>query len=184
MRRLPKFLIAVALCLVLSPFSSIAAPVPSLRIDILDSEILVGEAFDIDVIAVGVAATDEVLAFGFDVIHSSSFDFNSAMVGAGFMDDSALLPDTDVAGIAFPGIQGGDDITLATLNFTALLAGIYSLVIYTDVADRNEGLFTFDLGQIDITTTSKVSVVPIPTTLLLLGTGLAGLLVLKRRFRR
>jgi hypothetical protein len=145
---------------------------------------MVGEAFDIGVIAVDVAASDEVLAFGFDVIHSKSFKFNTATVGTGFFDDSELLPDTDVAGSAFPGIQGSDDITIATLNFTASLAGIYSLVIYTDLADRNEGLFTFDLGQIDITTNSKVSVVPIPTTLLLLGTGLSGLLVLKRRFRR
>jgi hypothetical protein len=181
MRRLPTILIAIVLCFVLSSFSSIAAPVPSLKLDILDSEILPGEPFDIDVIAVGVAALDEVLAFGFDVIHSSSFKFNKATVGTGFNDDSAMFLNTDVAGSAFPGLPGGDDITLATLNFTPSLAGAFSLVIYTDLAVPNEGLFTLNFPQVDLTTCSKVNVVPIPTTLMLLGTGLAGLIAFRRR---
>ena len=145
MRRLPTVLIALGICSVLSSCSAIAAPIPSLKIDILDSDILTGEAFDIDVIAEGVAPLDVVLAFGFDVIHSSSFKFNKVTVGAGFNDDSAKFPNIDVAGSAFPGIQGGDDITLATLNFTPSLAGAFSLVIYSDVAVLNEGLFTFSI---------------------------------------
>ena len=95
-----------------------------------------------------------------------------------------MFPNTDVAGSAFPGIQGGVDITLATLNFTPSLAGTFSLVIYSDLADLDEGLFTLDSDQVDITTCSKVNVVPIPTTLLLLATGLVGLVTLKRRFRQ
>lgn len=186
MRRRPTILIAIGLCLVLSSYSVIAAPIPSLKLSVLDSEIHTGVAFDIDVIAVGVAALDEVLAFGFDVIHSSSFKFNNATVGTGFNDDSAMFPNTDVAGSAFPGIEGGDDITLATLNFTPFLVGTFSLVIYTDLAVPNEGLFTLDIPQIDITTCSKVgvNVVPIPTTLLLLGTSLVGLVAFRRRFRQ
>jgi hypothetical protein len=183
MKKVSTILITIGFCLLLSSFSTVAAPLPSLELDILDSEIQVGEAFDIDVIAVDVAASDEVLAFGFDVIHSSSFTFNEATVGDGFFDDSASFPDTDVAGSAFPGIQGGQDITLATLNFTPALAGTFSLVIFSDMAELSEGLFTFALGQGDITTCSNVNVVPIPPTMLLLGAGLIGLVSLKRRSR-
>ena len=186
MRRLTTIFIAIGLCLALSSFSTVAAPIPHLKLEKVDSEILVGEAFDIDVMAVGVAALDEVLAFGFDVIHSSSFKLNQATVGTGFNDDSAMFPNTDVAGSAFPGIPGGNDILLATLNFTPSLAGVFSLVIYSDLADPNEGLFTFDFPQVDITTcdTVNVNAVPIPTTIMLLGTGLAGLILVRRRFRR
>ena len=184
MKRLPTILIAVVLCLVLTSFNAAAAPIPSLKLNILDTEISVGKAFDIDVIAVGVTALDQVLAFGFDIIHSSSFNFNKATVGNGFNDDSAMLPNTDVAGSAFPAIPGGTDILLATLNFTPSLAGTFSLVLFSDLANSNEGLFTLDYPQIDITTCSKVNVVPIPTTLMLFGTGLAGLVMLRRRFRR
>jgi hypothetical protein len=181
MNRLPTILIAIGLSLVLSSFSAFASPIPSLKLDIFDSEILTGEPFDIDVVAVGVPDMDEVLAFGFDVIHSSSFRLNKATVGTGFNDDSAMFPNTDVAGSAFPGVSGGNDVLLATLNFSPSLLGTFSLVIYSDLADPNEGLFTFDFPQVDITTRDTVSVVPIPATFLLLGSGLAGLIMFRRR---
>ena len=185
MNRLPTILTAIGLCLVLSSFNVVAATIPSLRLDILDSEILTGEAFDIDVIAVDVAASEFVLAFGFDVIHSSSFEFNKATVGTGFDDDSDKFLNTDVAGSAFEAIPGPDDITLATLNFMPSLPGTFSLVIYSDpLADDNEGLTLLFSEPVDITTCSKVEVVPIPTTLLLLASGLGGIMVFRRNFRR
>ena len=98
-----------------------------------------------------------------------------------------MFLNTDVAGSAFPGIIGDEDITLATLNFTSFQGGSFSLVIYSDLADPNEGLFTFGIPQVDITTCSKVNVapIPIPSTLLLFGTSLAGLVAFKKkRFRQ
>jgi hypothetical protein len=64
-----------------------------------------------------------------------------------------------------------------------VITSTFSLVLYTDLSDPNEGLFTLDFPQVDITTFSKVNVVPIPTTLMLLGSGLAGLVMLKKKFR-
>jgi hypothetical protein len=64
-----------------------------------------------------------------------------------------------------------------------VITSTFSLVLYTDLSDPNEGLFTLDFPQVDITTFNKVNVVPIPTTLMLLGSGLAGLVMLKKKFR-
>jgi hypothetical protein len=160
--------------------------IPTVSLDILDPLIYPGETFEVNVIADGVTdvdpfwGPDELLAFGFDVIYPASFAFNGAMVGPGFFDDSALFPDTDVAGSAFPGISG-DDILLATLSFTPSVAGSFSLGIFSDISDPNEGLITWLYPQIDITTSADVNVVPEPGTLLLVGSGFIGLKVLRRK---
>ncbi|MGD8908029.1 MAG: PEP-CTERM sorting domain-containing protein [Chromatiales bacterium] len=121
---------------------------------------------------------DEVLAFAFDVVAPSSINYNGAILGAGFLDDSLLLPDTDIAAHAVPGVSG-DDILLADLSFTPTLAGIFNVGIFSDLLDPNEGLFTM-LYREDMTS-SIVVAAPEPSSLTLLCVGLAIMLSLRKR---
>ena len=171
-------------------------------LDVSSTDINVGDTFTIDVIANGVTDIDSVmgpdlvLAFGFDVDYTGTeFSYNSATVGASFFDDSLLFGGTDVAGSTDPfGMPvDGYNILLATLNFTSLTAGDYSLGILSDITDPNEGLMTWLYFQptIDITSNVNLSVasapapapVPEPATLLLLGMGLAGFAGFRKKFK-
>jgi len=168
-----------------------AQAIPIVKLEVPDPFIAPGETFVINVIVNGVTdldpflGSDELLAFGFDVISPSSVTFNGATVGHGFFDDSALFLDTDVAGSAFPGISG-NDILLASLSFSATSVGSYLIGIQSDIFNPNQGLITWLHPQIDATTFSRVSVsvsVPEPPTILLLFLGLvgAGVVRIKRR---
>ena len=166
-----------------------ALAIPIVKLEVPDSFIAPGEVFVINVIADGMTdldpflGSDELLAFGFDVISPSSVTFNGATVGHGFFDDSALFLDSDVAGSAFPGISG-NDILLASLSFSATSVGSYLIGIQSDIFNPNQGLITWLHPQIDATTFSLVSVsVPEPPTMLLLLLGLAGAGVVRIRRR-
>lgn len=176
-----KILAVIGLFFVLSVTNAFATPTPVLRLDIVDPEISVGQTFSINVIAEDVALTDEVLAFGFDTIYSSSFTFIDAAVGDGFYDDSNRFDDILVAGSAFPGISGGSDILLSTLSFRPSLEGDFSLVIYSDLGSPDEGLFTLDFPQVDISTLISIEVVPVPPAISLFGSVLVGCMFFRRK---
>lgn len=161
--------------------------------DLSDPDIMVGESFDVEVVAnnvfVGLDPFEEVLAFGFDIVNSDStiVGFNPpATVEPPFMDDSGFFPDTDVAGSTFPGITPPiNSFPLATLNFTALAPGIVTLGIFSDVSDPNEGLVYFLQGNQDISSTFNLNVpIPEPGTILLLGLGLFGLMGFQRKLKK
>jgi len=159
-----------------------------------DANITAGENFTIDVVASGIfdgLFFDEVIAFGFDVnvADTSLLAYTGATVNSFFWDDSASFGNTDVAGSAFPGVTD-NQITLATLSFTALTNGMTTLGIFSDLGDWNEGLIYAFNGPVNLTTYLDLSVspnsapVPEPATIFLFTSGLAGLAGVARKKRQ
>jgi hypothetical protein len=172
---------SMAFCTSLISFFILGSPYATAAVvsEVLDSEIGVGEVFGVNVTLTDLSSADALLAFGFDVESAAGLSFIGANLNTQFIDDSLLLPDTDVAGSAFPALPGGEDIHLATLSFQATSIGTHLLSLVSDLEDPNEGLFTLLDPQIDLTSSVKVNIVPVPSALLLFCSGLFGLLHFK-----
>ena len=152
------------------------------------SEIFVGDTFNIDVFANDVEAVNKLLAFGFDLNYGlTAFAFNGAAIGSLFFDDSVQFPATDVAGSTFPGLTG-DDILLASLSFTSLTTGTFSLGIISSLSNLNEGLTTLLGPKIDMTQNLYVEVssapVPEPSTMILMCLGFVGIVGYRNKFKK
>ena len=177
-------------------FMGSAQAIPTVSLELSSTDIYLGDTFDLNIMVDGVTdidpmwGLDEILSFGFDVDYTASeFTYNGATVGSNFNDDSLFFPNTDVAGSAFPGVSG-NGILLASLNFTSLLEGSFSLGITSDLSDMNEGLGSWVYGPLDLTNSINIDVasaaapVPEPSTILLVGTGLAGFVGFRKKFKK
>ena len=159
----------------------------SVELVLPDDPVLVGRTFNVRVVAHSDSDNDVILAFGFDAYFDTDYFLylGATVDGDNLFDTSSSSSNTDVTGLIHPPASSGS-VTLATLSFQPILAGTSWVGIYTDLRDKNEGLFTFHPEQsqsnvLDISTTSEVeiSAIPIPSTLILIVTGSIGILVFK-----
>ncbi len=169
-------------------FSTSTTPVASAELVGPTSDIFVGDMFDVAVVANDVESMNELLAFGFDLNYGmTAFAFNGATMGSLFFDDSFRFPATVVAGSTFPGLSG-DNILLASLSFTSLTTGIFSLGITSSSPDLNEGLTTLYGPKIDMTQYLDIEVssapVPEPSTMILMCLGLVGIVGYRNKFKK
>ncbi|WP_020586040.1 hypothetical protein [Desulfobacter curvatus] len=181
-----RSIIQIAMIVFFTVMLSTAHAVPVVILDVSSPQINVGNVLEIDVIVKGLSHADSILAFGFDIDVSSGLDFTKAVIGSGFTESSAVFPDTDVAGMSFPPLSGGDDIVLAALSFAVLSSGTLEISLESDTSDPNEGLFTTLYPQLDITSSIKFSLssVPVPGSFTLLGAGLLGIIGYRSRLFR
>ncbi len=179
-----KLISALLLTLFITCFSIVPAQAALVGMNVPDSNIIVGETFDVKVWVDGEGIGEELLAFGFDVdTPETYFTYSGYTIESGFDDISDPLNSYNVAGDVFPGITI-DDVLLATLSFNATAEGSDNLTVLGIYDSSFYGLF-YDTSGFDINATTNITIKPIPEpcTMLLLGAGLPAIAVFRKRFR-
>jgi len=179
-----KLISALLLTLFITCFSIVPAQAALVGMNVLDSNIIVGETFDVEVWVDGEGIGEDLLAFGFDVdTPETYFTYSGYTIESGFLDSSDPSNLYNVAGDVFLGITD-DDVLLATLSFNADAEGSDNLTVLGIYDSSFYGLF-YDTSGFDINATTNITIKPIPEpcTMLLLGAGLPAIAVFRKRFR-
>ena len=149
---------------------------------VLDSYIETGESFDVEVSVFDDGTLGDLTSFGFDIDSSalSLFSYDYATLAADFWD--AGTTGDYVGGVYLGTNNANTDVLLATLSFTAgATAGTDTLSI-EGLFDDFSGLY-YECGNEDIRGNIRIAIDPIPepSTILLIGAGLLGLLGYSRK---
>jgi len=177
--------ITLTLCLLITGVPALGAPILSTGDYILSP----GETFTIDILISGIT-TEAITDFSFRL----AVEPNSILLPASplnFSRGSAVPGTTGIGGLNIP-MWGPNTVDiLATGDFFSpqnLMNGLIARLDLTLSSAANVGDFwnlnfaALDFGGAAVTVDSgSVSVIPIPSTIMLLGGGLIGLLALRRR---
>lgn len=191
------FISLMSICLLMTPAASHASVFETADLTVSNSFITVGDSFDVTVSVTHSNNFEMLTGFGFDVDPSSQLNnivLNGYQIGLGYDDVGFGKYVSGLQDIfAPPNMQQAPGQTLlATLSFTALSQGSDTLEVFGAFDGWFYGLF-YELtdfgvdGSIDIEVHSQgggdVGEVPIPAPILLLGTGLCGLGVFRRKIK-
>lgn len=181
----------ILLIVVILSLFFIAIPAMSAPITILsgDYEVSPGDTFTIDLLLSGIVA-EAITDFSFRLV----IDPNSILLPASplnFSRGAAVPGSTGIGGLNLPANGPNTVDVLATADFASpanLMNGLIAQLDLTvsNAAGVNDSWF-LDFTALDfggnqvIIDRGSVSIVPIPSTIMLLGGGLLGLVALRRR---
>ncbi|MBN2448239.1 MAG: PEP-CTERM sorting domain-containing protein [Phycisphaerae bacterium] len=132
-----------------------------------------GQTVLVDILA-DIPVADATLVWGLDlnVVDPAIATWELVGIGPAWIDAGGTIDGDGLAGLAFPLGVYGDDILLATVEFTGVSEGITGIGLGADGEDEGFGLDPDGFANV-IFGTGTVEVLPEPTTLLLLSLGLA-----------